>query len=154
MEERNASVIKATENSAKERDSVLSELLKQLVLSNMNATEQASRAERDRLDFERRQRAEHRERYEIWKETSELDVIFSTPFSISGSLLALGGRKDGKDSTTIQLYQPETGKWLKVGDLPHPRSLCTSAMINDREMMVVGEGSYVTSRTDIALINY
>ena len=68
MEERNASVIKATENSAKERDSVLSELLKQLVLSNMNATEQASRAERDRLDFERRQRAEHRERYEEEKE--------------------------------------------------------------------------------------
>ena len=93
---------------------------------------------------------------QIWKEISELDVILSTPFSISGSLLALGGRKDGKDLTTIQLYQPETGKWLKVGDLPHPRWQCNSVMINDREMMVVGgrEGSHVTSRTDIALISY
>ena len=93
---------------------------------------------------------------QIWKEISELDVTQSTPLSISGSLLALGGIKGGKDSTTIQLYQPQTGKWLKVGDLPHPRCLCTSAMINDKEMMVVGgcEGLYVTNRTDIALINY
>ena len=93
---------------------------------------------------------------QIWKEISELDVIYSTPFSISGSLFALGGRKAGKDLTTIQLYQPETGKWLKVGDLPHPRCQCTSAMINDREMMVVGgrEGLHVINRTDIALISY
>ena len=92
---------------------------------------------------------------QIWKEISELNVTSSTPLSISGSLFALGGEKDDK-TTTIQLYQPETGKWLKVGDLPHPRSLCTSAMINDREMMVVGglEDWDVTSRTDIALINY
>ena len=93
---------------------------------------------------------------QIWKEISELDVIYSTPLSISGSLFALGGRKDGKDLTTIQLYQPETGKWLKVGDLPHPRCLCTSAMINDREVMVVGgcEDWHATHRTDIALISY
>ena len=93
---------------------------------------------------------------QIWKEISELDVIYSTPFSISGSLLALGGVKDGKDLTTIQLYQPETGKWLKVGDLLHPRHQCTSVMINDREVMVVGgcEGLNETNRTDIALISY
>ena len=92
----------------------------------------------------------------IWKEISELDVIQPAPLSINGSLFALGGWRDGKDLPTIQLYQPETRKWLKVGDLSHPRSLCTSAMINDREVMVVGgrEGSYVTNRTDIALINY
>ena len=93
---------------------------------------------------------------QIWKEISELDAIGSIPLSISGSLLALGGRKDRKDLTTIQLYQPETGKWLKVGDLPHPRYLFTSVMINDREMMVVGglEGLHETNRTDIALISY
>ena len=93
---------------------------------------------------------------DIWKEISELDVIKSTPLSISGSLLALGGEKYGKDSTTIQLYQSETRKWLKVGDLPQARCLCTSAMINDREVMVVGgrEGWNEINRTDIALINY
>ena len=93
---------------------------------------------------------------QIWKEISELDVTSSTPLSISGSLFALGGEKDDKSTTTIQLYQPETGKWLKVGDLPHPRWQCNSVMINDREVMVVGgyEGLNKTSRTDIALINY
>ena len=93
---------------------------------------------------------------QIWKEISELDAIWSIPLSISGSLLALGGWKDGKDLTTIQLYKPETGKWLKVGDLPHPRCRCTSTMINDREMMVVGgcEDWHETNRIDIALISY
>ena len=93
---------------------------------------------------------------QIWKEISKPDVDFFTPLSISGSLLALGGMKDGKDLTTIQLYQPETGEWLKVGDLPHPRRNCTSAIINDREMMVVGgyEGLNEMNRIDIALISY
>ena len=95
---------------------------------------------------------------QIWKEISELDAIQSTPLSIGGSLFALGGWKYNENVTTIQLYQPETGKWLKVGDLPDPRSLCTSAMINDREMIVIGgyehEGLHATNRINIALINY
>ena len=86
---------------------------------------------------------------QIWKEISELDVTLSTPLSISGSLLALGG---WGDTNAIQVYQPETGKWLKVGGLPRPRHRCTSTMINDREMMVVGDKR--TKNTDIALISH
>ena len=68
MEERNASMMKTTEESARQRDSVLSKLLEQLVLSNKNVTEQANRAEKNRLDFEKKQRDENRERYEKEKE--------------------------------------------------------------------------------------
>ena len=52
---------------------------------------------------------------EIWKEISGLGHRRSSPLSISGSLLALGW--DGKVMTAIHHYQPETGEWVKVGDL-------------------------------------
>ena len=88
---------------------------------------------------------------QIWTELSKLNVHGSTPLSISGSLLALGGMKD-KDVTSIQLYQPQTEKWLKVGDLPSPRCRSSSAMITERDILLVGgeEDWKKTRRTDIA----
>ena len=76
---------------------------------------------------------------QIWKVISGLQTTQSTPLSISGSLLAVGGEdKDGKSVTAIHLYQPDIGEWVKVGDLPTPRQECTCAMITDREMVVAG----------------
>ena len=91
----------------------------------------------------------------IWKEISGLQATNSTPPSISGSLLAVGGRdKDHlKALAAIHLYQPVTREWVKVGDLPIPRYDCTCAMITDREMLVTGgwDGNRL-KRMDIALI--
>ena len=91
---------------------------------------------------------------QIWKEISGLQTTCSTPLSISGSLLAVGGKdKDRKAVTAIHLYQPDTGEWVKVGDLPTPRYDCTCAMITDRELLVAGgqDGNRL-KRMDIALI--
>ena len=93
---------------------------------------------------------------QIWKEISGLQTTYSTPLSISGSLLAVGGDdKDGKAVTAIHLYQPDTGEWVKVGDLPTPRSDCTCAMITNREMVVAGgwSGDDRLKRMDISSIN-
>ena len=79
-----------------------------------------------------------------------------TPLSIRGSLLAVGGRdKDDKAVTAIHLYQPDTGEWVKVGDLPTPRYRCTCAMITDREILVAGgaDGRHYLCRSDIALVS-
>ena len=93
---------------------------------------------------------------QIWKEVSKLQVFLSTPLSINGSLLALGGRKDHEVMTAIYLYQPETREWVKVGDLPPQHYQCTSVMISDREILVAGGSQNVTGteleRTDIAVI--
>jgi hypothetical protein len=94
--------------------------------------------------------------HQIWKEISGLQTTLSTPLSISGSLLAVGGRdKDGHAVTAIHLYQPDTGEWVKVGDLPTPRWDCTCAMIAEKEMFVAGghDGAGYLSKSDIALIN-
>ena len=94
---------------------------------------------------------------QIWKEISGLQTTNSTPLSISGYLFAVGGKdKDGsKTVTAIHLYQPDTGEWVKVGDLPTPRHLCTCAMITDRELLVSGgydQDENRLKRMDIALI--
>ena len=93
---------------------------------------------------------------QIWKEISGLQTTCSTQLSISGSLLAVGGRdKDRKAVTAIHLYQPDTGEWVKVGDSPTPRCNCTCAMITDRELLVSGgwdKDDNRLKRMDIALI--
>ena len=92
---------------------------------------------------------------QIWKKISGLQTTFSTPLSISGSLLAVGGMdKDGKAVTAIHLYQPDTGEWVKVGDLPTPRWDCTCAMITNKEMVVAGgwSGGDRLKRMDISSI--
>ena len=91
---------------------------------------------------------------QIWKEVSGLQVFESTPLSINGSLLALGGWKDDEAVTEIHIYQPETGEWVKVGDLPPQHYQCTSVMISDREILVAGgwKNAYGQKRTDIAVL--
>ena len=93
---------------------------------------------------------------QIWNEISALRTTYSSSLSISGSLLVVGGKdKKNKAVTAIHLYQPGTGEWVKVGDLPAtPRYSCTCAMITDREMLVAGGyGRKCLKRMDIAMIN-
>ena len=77
---------------------------------------------------------------QIWKCISGLGLYYSTPLSISGSLLAVGEKIMDKRElvTTIHHYQPETGEWVKVGDLPSPRSRCTCTVMNNGEVLVAG----------------
>ena len=89
-----------------------------------------------------------------WKEISGLQTTRSTPLSVNGSLLAIGGLdKDRRAVTAIHLYQPDSGKWLKVGDLPFPRYYCTCGMLTEKDMIVAG--GFLNDRLnefDIALI--
>ena len=78
--------------------------------------------------------------HSAWKEIRGLGIQLSAPLFISGSLLAVGGCDiaSGNDTTAIHLYQPETGEWVKVGDLPTPRRNFTCAMITNREILIAG----------------
>ena len=78
--------------------------------------------------------------HRAWKGIRGLGILWSAPLSISGSLLAVGGRDiaSKKVNTTIHLYQRDTGEWVKVGDLPTPCSSCTCAIITDSEILVAG----------------
>lgn len=89
----------------------------------------------------------------IWKEIAELQYVLSSPLSIRGSLLAVGGLEDSKAVSAILLYQPDTGVWEKVGELPTPRCRHTCLMITDRKLLVAG-GTSCGERVDIAEIDF
>lgn len=93
---------------------------------------------------------------QIWRKTSRLFIFDSTPLAVSGSLLAVGGRRrNDKELTTIKLYQPETKEWVTIAQLPIPRYYCTCRMISDREIIVAGGScdGLLKVRVDIGHIN-
>ena len=93
---------------------------------------------------------------QLWKEIPGLQATLSTPLSISGSLLAVGGMDDDHNvETAIHLYQPDSCEWVKVGDLPTPRCWCACTMIAEKDMLVAGgeDCEAYLHRSDIALIS-
>ncbi len=55
----------------------------------------------------------------LWQTLQEVPLDRSAPLSIGRSLLAVGGWDDRRNpSSWIHLYQPDTRRWVKVGDLP------------------------------------
>ena len=68
----------------------------------------------------------------IWNKIAPLKCYCSSPLSLRGSLLAIGGG-DSKDIvSTIQRYVPETTTWVLAGELPLQLYDCTSIMTAGR----------------------
>ena len=63
----------------------------------------------------------------IWNKIAPLNCDNSSPLSLGGSLLALGGRDIKKECSvsTIQRYVPEINTWVPAGELPQPLYNCT-----------------------------
>lgn len=84
---------------------------------------------------------------DIWEEIIALPKYCSTPVSVNGSLLAMGGDGgwvEGADEmllASIHCYQPYIKEWVKIGDLPIPCENCTCTMISDREIVMLGGSS-------------
>ena len=91
---------------------------------------------------------------EIWKELAGPALTRSSPLSISGSLLAVGGMNESRKAVSaIHLYQPAAAKWVKVGDLPAPRHSCTCIATSEKEIVVArGFCRDSLSNLDVALI--
>ncbi len=76
---------------------------------------------------------------QMWKEITGLLLTRCTPLSLSGTLLAVGGEdRSCEPVTVIHLYQSDTMKWVKVGDLSSPRCDCACVMTADKQVLVAG----------------
>ncbi len=74
-----------------------------------------------------------------WQTLQEVPLVLSAPLSIGRSLLAVGGRDDrANPSSSIHLYQPDTRRWVKVGDLPTAQYTCTCSVLPSGEVIVAG----------------
>ena len=90
---------------------------------------------------------------DMWKEIAELQSSRSAPLSLSGSLLAVGGWNKNY-TASIHLYQPNADQWVKIGDLPSPRSDCACVVNVTGEVLVVGGWNGLNLRVmDIAKLD-
>lgn len=77
-----------------------------------------------------------------WTESPSLPFTYCSPLSFGGSLLAIGGEvTKGEESALIQIYHPDSKRWIKVGKLQSPRSKCSCALLEDGRIIVAG-GNY------------
>ena len=75
----------------------------------------------------------------LWQVIEDTPLRYSAPLSIGGSLLAIGGRDDRSNpSSSIYLYQPDTRRWVRVGNLPTARILCVCSVLSSGEVIVAG----------------
>ena len=75
----------------------------------------------------------------LWQTIEDTPLKHSAPFSIGSSLFAVGGRDDSfNPSSSIHLYQPDTRRWEKVGDMLTARYFCTCSVLPNQEVIVAG----------------
>ena len=75
----------------------------------------------------------------LWQTIKDTPLMWSAPLSIGRSLLAVGGSNDRLSSSSlIHLYQPDTRRWVEVGDLPTARDGCTCSELPSGEIIVAG----------------
>ena len=75
----------------------------------------------------------------LWQSIEDTPFKYSAPLNVGGSLLAVGGLDDRYiPSSSIHLYQPDTRRWVRVGDLPTARYDCTCSVLPSGEVIVAG----------------
>lgn len=73
----------------------------------------------------------------------------SSAVSIRNSLLALGGQEGGRQlASDVQLYNPLTRQWRKVGEVPAVLMKCACVVLPSGELMVVGGYSDSSTRSN------
>ena len=84
------------------------------------------------------------DRSKAWETLLNAPYYHSSPVTIgNNTLLTVGGsdKPDGRNPTTsIQMYNPSTNQWTKVGDLPEPM-VDPFCVIDNSELFVLGNSS-------------
>ena len=90
-----------------------------------------------------------------WHTLPDTPLACSAALALHGSLLAVGGRHRPRDSSSaIHLYQPETGQWVKVDNLPTARDSCSCTQLPSGEILVAGGyNKGFISRVDVASVD-
>ena len=70
----------------------------------------------------------------VWEPLPNTPYYDSSLVTIGNTLLTVGGSDkpsyDGKPTTSIQMYNPTTNQWTKVGDLPEPVKYAYCVIMN------------------------
>ena len=76
---------------------------------------------------------------------------YSSPVTIGSTLLTVGGSDKpswaGNPTTSIQMYNPTTNQWTRVGDLPKPMSRPHCVIMNSELFVFYGPSVHVSTVT-------
>ena len=91
----------------------------------------------------------------LWCRLPDTPLENSAAISLCGYLLAVGGSHDNRIRTDINLYQPESEQWTKVGDLPNVREYCSCVVLPSGRLLVAGgydSSVRLSSQVDVASV--
>ena len=74
----------------------------------------------------------------LWEVIEDTPLSYSAPLNVRSLLYAVGGYNYGNPNSSIYVYQPDTRRWVKVGDLPTARWFCTCSVLPSGEVIVAG----------------
>ena len=77
----------------------------------------------------------------IWKTLPDTPLKRSAAASLSGNLLAVGGKDDENPaSSALYIFLSLTNSWVRAttGGLPKPRRSCTAVQLSSNQVMLVG----------------
>ena len=75
----------------------------------------------------------------VWKKVAAPPVTDTTCLSISGQLVAIGGKDvDEKLTAAVYMYNPSTDSWEVNSHMGTPRRHCIAALLPNNLLMVVG----------------
>ena len=81
-------------------------------------------------------------RMSVWKTLPDTPLMASAAASLSGNLLAIGGRdkETGISQLAVYVFFPFTNSWVRATtwDLPQPCCACTAVQLSSNELLVVG----------------
>ena len=82
-----------------------------------------------------------------WRHIAAAPSSLSSCATVCGQLVAVGGWKDGKNTSAIFVYKETTDSWEAMGDMPTARRLALVAILNGKLMVVGGlVGGHVGGR--------
>ena len=86
---------------------------------------------------------------DVWNKVAAPPVTNTTCVSILGRLLTIGGRdSNGKPTTAVYMYNPDSDSWEVISHMATPRYDCCAAVLPYNQLMVVG-GETGYGKTDL-----
>ena len=92
---------------------------------------------------------------DVWNKVAAPPITKTTYVSILGRLLTIGGRdSNGKPTTAVYMYNPDSDSWEVISHMATPRRLCFAAVLPNNQLMVVGgeTGRSVTDSVELATV--
>ena len=91
---------------------------------------------------------------DMWRSVANVPVINSTPTTLYGQLIAVGGLEESKPVRMIHRYNPSVDSWHVIGHMLTPRYECIVATLPGDTLVVIGGKTTQRRTCDVVEVAY